>query len=54
MGERLGLRIRFALFFAALALGGVAIFAGGLWLGQARAGGPLTAMSSPGWWGGSA
>ncbi|ROT98051.1 3'-5' exonuclease [Histidinibacterium lentulum] len=41
MGERLGLRIRFALFFAALAIGGVAIFAGGLLLGQARASGPV-------------
>jgi DNA polymerase-3 subunit epsilon len=40
MGERLGLRLRFALFFAALASGGIAVLAGGLWLGQARAGGP--------------
>jgi DNA polymerase-3 subunit epsilon len=40
MGERLGLRLRFALFFAALAAGGTALMAGGLWLGHARAGGP--------------
>ena len=38
MGERLGLRLRFALFFAALALGGVALIAGGLWLGYSRSG----------------
>ncbi|MCO8144096.1 exonuclease domain-containing protein [Rhodovulum tesquicola] len=40
MHERLGLRTRFALFFAALALGGLAILILGLWLGHARAGGP--------------
>jgi DNA polymerase-3 subunit epsilon len=39
MGERLGLRLRFALFFAALALGGIALIAAGLWFGHARAGG---------------
>ena len=37
----LGLRLRFALFFAALGLGGAALFGGGLWFGYARAGGPL-------------
>lgn len=40
MHERLGLRTRFALFFAALALGGVVVLCLGLWLGHARAGGP--------------
>ena len=37
--ERLGLRQRFALFFAALALGGGALFCAGLWLGWSRSGG---------------
>jgi len=37
---RLGLRLRFALFFAALGLGGAALIAGSLWHGHARAGGP--------------
>ena len=41
MHERLGLRLRFALFFAALAVGGVVALAVGLWLGAARAGGPV-------------
>lgn len=41
MGERLGLRLRFALFFAALAAGGVALIALGLTLGYARSGGPV-------------
>lgn len=36
---RLGLRLRFALFFMALALGGLVVLGGGLWLGHARAGG---------------
>src|SRR6056297_3339478 len=40
MADRLGLRLRFALFFAALALGGTALIAGGLWVGYQRAGGP--------------
>ncbi|MCE8459426.1 3'-5' exonuclease, partial [Rhodovulum sulfidophilum] len=40
MHERLGLRLRFALFFAALALGGMAVLVLGLWFGHARAGGP--------------
>ena len=40
MRERFGLRLRFALFFAVLALGGVAIILGGLWLGYHRSGGP--------------
>ena len=35
----LGLRLRFALFFAALGLGGAVIVAGGLWFGYSRAGG---------------
>lgn len=38
MAERLGLRLRFALFFAALGIGGVAIIAAALWFGQSRAG----------------
>ena len=38
---RLGLRLRFALFFAALGLGGAGVIAGALWFGYARAGGPL-------------
>lgn len=41
MAERLGLRQRFALFFAALALGGIAAIAAALWLGHARYGGPV-------------
>jgi len=41
MRERFGLRLRFALFFAALAIGGVVIIAGGLWLGHSRNGGPV-------------
>ncbi|WP_412507485.1 exonuclease domain-containing protein [Roseovarius sp. SYSU LYC5161] len=41
MGERLGLRQRFALFFAALATGGTAATTGALWLGHARYGGPV-------------
>ncbi|MRU15476.1 PAS domain-containing protein [Roseovarius sp. A21] len=41
MRERFGLRLRFALFFAALALGGVAILVGALWLGHSRNGGPV-------------
>ena len=41
MAERLGLRLRFALFFAALGLGGVAIIAGALWFGHSRAGGSV-------------
>lgn len=39
--ERLGLRLRFALFFAALGLGGAALIVAGLWVGHARAGGDL-------------
>lgn len=41
MRERLGLRLRFVLFFAALALGGAGLIGGGLWLGHARYGGPI-------------
>ncbi|WP_306153144.1 exonuclease domain-containing protein [Roseovarius sp. MMSF_3281] len=41
MRERFGLRLRFALFFAALGLGGVAILIGALWLGYGRNGGPV-------------
>ncbi len=40
MGERLGLRLRFALFFAALAAGGVAAVVAGLWIAHGRYGGP--------------
>lgn len=40
MHERLGLRLRFALFFAALAAGAMTALGVGLWLGHARAGGP--------------
>jgi len=39
--RRLGLRLRFALFFAALGLGGAALIGAGLWVGHARAGGDL-------------
>ncbi|MDF2234989.1 exonuclease domain-containing protein [Albimonas sp. CAU 1670] len=39
--ERLGLRLRFALFFAALALGGAACIAGALWFGHLHSGGPV-------------
>lgn len=41
MPDRLGLRLRIALFFAGLALGGIAAMALGLWLAQARYGGPV-------------
>ncbi len=41
MAERFGLRLRFALFFAALALGGSIAICGGLWLGYTRMGGPV-------------
>ncbi|MBK5933049.1 DNA polymerase-3 subunit epsilon [Rhodovulum imhoffii] len=40
MPERLGLRVRFALFFAALALAVAVALVAGLWIGHARAGGP--------------
>ncbi len=40
MRERLGLRLRFALFFVGLACGGIAVLISGLWLGWSRAGGP--------------
>lgn len=40
MARRPGLRLRFALLFVALALGGVVLIALGLWLGHARSGGP--------------
>ncbi|MXY32843.1 MAG: 3'-5' exonuclease [Boseongicola sp. SB0664_bin_43] len=39
MARRPGLRLRFALFFAALAFGGVALVEIGLWLGHARSDG---------------
>lgn len=42
MLDRLSLRIRVFLFFAALALGGLAALAGGLWLGYRRLGSPET------------
>lgn len=38
--RRLGLRLRFALFFAVLGLGGMALIAGALFFGYMRAGGP--------------
>ena len=41
LSRRLGLRLRFALFFAVLGLGGAALIGAGLWVGHARAGGPL-------------
>ncbi len=41
MAERWGLRLRFALFFAGLAAGGVALLVAGLWVGHARYGGPV-------------
>ncbi|MHA3980431.1 3'-5' exonuclease [Halovulum sp. GXIMD14794] len=41
MHERWGLRRRFALFFAALALGGCVALAVGLWLGARRGGGSV-------------
>lgn len=39
LSTRLGLRLRFALFFVALGLGGVGLIVGALWIGHARAGG---------------
>ena len=39
--RKLGLRRRFALFFAAIAFGGSAILAVALWFGHQRAGGPV-------------
>jgi len=39
MAKRPGLRFRFALFFAALAIGGTLVAGLGLWLGHARGGG---------------
>ena len=41
LSRRLGLRLRVALFFAALGLGGAALIAAALWFGHARAGGPV-------------
>lgn len=41
MHERYGLRVRFVAFFAALAAGGLVVLGAGLWLGHARAGGPV-------------
>jgi DNA polymerase-3 subunit epsilon len=41
LARRLGLRLRFALFFAASGLGGAALIGAALWVGHARAGGPL-------------
>ncbi len=45
---RLGLRLRFALFFAALGLGGSAVILGALWFGYARAGGPVDGYAMAG------
>ena len=39
MAEKFGLRLRFALFFAALAAGGILAIAAGLWAGYTRYGG---------------
>ena len=39
--RQLGLRLRFALFFAALGLGGMALIAAALWFGHLRGGGPV-------------
>lgn len=39
--RKLGLRRRFALFFAAIAIGGSAILAAALWFGHQRSGGPV-------------
>ena len=39
--DPLGLRLRFALFFGALAAGGSAVLCAGLWLGHARSGGAV-------------
>jgi len=39
--RRLGLRLRFALFFAALGLGGAALIGAALWFGHLRGGGPV-------------
>lgn len=41
MPKWLNLRVRFALFFAALALGGAAIFGAAIWFGYSRTGGPI-------------
>ena len=41
MGERLGLRVRFLLFFAALFAGGLAAIGAGLWVGYSRGGGVI-------------
>jgi len=41
LSRRLGLRLRFALFFAALGLGAAALIVAALWGGHARAGGPM-------------
>ncbi|SEM13422.1 DNA polymerase-3 subunit epsilon [Roseovarius azorensis] len=41
LSARLSLRLRFALFFAALGLGGAALIAAALWFGHARAGGAV-------------
>ncbi|MBE0453570.1 exonuclease domain-containing protein [Roseovarius autotrophicus] len=39
--QQLGLRLRFALFFAALGLGGAVIIGAALWFGHLRGGGPV-------------
>ncbi|MDW4498818.1 exonuclease domain-containing protein [Sulfitobacter sp. D35] len=48
MAEALGLRLRFALFFAALAGVGMVCLALGLWLGHRHAGGPVTGYLTAG------
>lgn len=52
MAERLGLRLRFALFFAALWAAGATLIAAGLWLGYRHAGGPLAGYVTAGLIGG--
>ncbi|SFJ16585.1 3'-5' exonuclease [Albimonas pacifica] len=48
LSARLGLRLRIALFFAALALGGWGAIAAALWFGHAHAGGPAAGYLAAG------
>lgn len=48
MADRLGLRLRFALFFAALSLGGTACILAGLWVGFSRSGGAVSGFVTAG------
>lgn len=52
MAEKPGLRIRFALFFAALGLAGVLALTVGLWFGFSRSGGPVEGYLTAGLIGG--